>query len=168
MASDPITSWQIDGENMETGTDFIFLGSNITADSDCSHEIKRCLLLGRKAMTNLESVLKSRDVALLTKVPYSQSYGFFSSRVQMWEMDHKEGWVKNWCFQTVCWRRCLRVSWTARRWNQSILKEINPEFSLEGLTLKLKLQYFGHLMWKADSLEKIVMLGNIESRMRRG
>ena len=153
---------------METVRDFTFLSSKITADGDCSHEIKRLLLLGRKVMTNLDSILKSRDITLPTNVCLGQSYGFFSSRVQMWEMDHKEGWVKNWCFQTVCWRRCLRVSWTARRWNQSILKEINPEFSLEGLILKLKLQYFGHLMRRTDSFEKTLMLGKIEGGRRRG
>ena len=153
---------------METVTDFIFLGSKITVDSDCSHEIKWCLLLGRKAMTNLDSILKSRYY-FANKGPSSQSYGFSSSHVWMWELDHKEGWVlKNWCLKLWCWRRLLRVPWTARRSNQSILKEINPEYSLEGLMLSVKLQYFGHLMWRADSLEKTLILGKIEGRKRRG
>ena len=168
MASSPIISWQIDGETMETVTDFIFLISKITADGDCSHEIKRRLLLERKAMTNLDSVLKSRDIILPTKVCISQSYGFSRSHVWMWELDHKESWVpKNWCFWTVV-LRLLKVSETARRSNQSILKEINPEYSLEALMLKLKLQYFVHLLWKADSFEKTLMLGKIEGRRRRG
>ena len=150
MAFSPITSWQIDGGKMEIVTDFIFLGSKITADCDCSREIKRCLFLGRKAMTNLDSMLKSRDKSL-----DCQSCGFSSSHVRMWEFDHKGSWApKNWCFWLWCWRRLLRIPWTARRSNQSILKEINPEYFLEGLMLKLKRQYFGHLMWRADSLEK--------------
>ena len=154
MASGPITSWQIDGNIMETVTDFIFLGSKITAAGDCSHEIKRFLLLGRKAMTNLDSILKHRHF-YADKCPSSKSYGFFSSHVCMWELDHKESWVpKNWCFWTVCWSRLLRVPWTARTSHQSILKEISPEYSLEGLMLKLKLQYFGHQMRRTDSLEK--------------
>ena len=145
----------------------IFLGSKITADDDCSHEIKRPLLLGRKVMANLDSILKSRDIA--DKGPSSQSCGFSSGHVWMWQLDYKESWApKNWCFWTVVWRRLLRVPWTARRSNQSILKEISPECSLEGLMLKLKLQYFGHLMWRADSLEKTLMLGKIEGRRRRG
>ena len=132
-----------------------------------SHEIKRCLLLGRKAMTNRDSILKSRDIT--DKGPYSQSYGFSSSHVWMWELDHKERWApKNWCFELWCWRRLLRVPWTARRSNQSILKEISPEYSLEGLMLKLKLQYFGHLIWKTDSFEKPLMLGKIEGQRKRG
>ena len=147
MASGPITSWQIDGE---TVSDFIFLGSKITADGDWSHEIKRCLLLGRKAMTNLDSILKSRDITLPTG-SINQSYGFSSSHVWIWELDHKEGWVpNNWCFEMWCWRRLLRAPWTARNSNQSILKEINPEYSLEELMLKLKLQYSGHLMWRTE------------------
>ena len=145
MASGPITSWQIDGETMEMVTDLIFLGSKITADGDYSHEIKRCLLLGRKAMTNLDSILKSRDIS--DKDPSSQRYGFSSSHAWMWELDHKEGWaLKYRCFWIVVWRRLSRVSWTARSSNQSILKEISPEYSLEVLMLKLKLQYFGYLM----------------------
>ena len=124
MASGPITSWQIDGGTVETVTDFIFLGSKITADGDCSHEIKRCLLLGRKSMTKLDSILKRRD-NFLNKGPSSQSYGFSSSHVWMWELDYKESWVlKNWCFELWCWRRLLRVPWTARRSNQSSLKAI--------------------------------------------
>ena len=126
-------------ETMETVIDFLSLGPKITADGDCSHEIKRPLLLWRKVMTNLDSLLKSRDITLLTKVHVVKSYVFSSSHVQMWELDHKEGWVlKNWCFELWCWRRLLRVPWTARRSNQSILKKFNPEYSLEGLMLKLK------------------------------
>jgi len=152
MAYNPITSWQINGETMETVTDFIFLGSKITADGDCSHEIKRHLLLGRKAMTNLDSILKSRAITLLTKLLSSQSHGFSSSHVWMWELDYKvpgageavpaikkvECWRID-VFELWCWRRLLRVPWTARRSNQSILKEISPEYSVEGLMLKLKL-----------------------------
>ena len=160
MASGPITSWQIDGETMETVTDFILLGSQITADCDCNYEIKRCLLLGREAITNLDRILKSRDITLPTK-----RHGFSSSHVWMWELDHKESWApKNWCFWNVVWRRLLRVTGTARRSNQSIIKEISPEYSLEGLMLKLKLQYFGNLMGRADSLKKTLMLGKIEGK----
>ena len=154
---------------METEADFIFLGSKITADGDCSHEIKRCLLLGRKAMTNLECVLKSRDTTLLTKVYLVQGMVFLVA------MDRCESWTikKAECqridaFKLWCWRRLLRVPWTARRSNQSILKEINLEYSLEGLMLELKLQYFGHLMGRVDSLEKTLLLGKIEGRKRRG
>ena len=148
MASRPITSWQIDGGKVETVTDFIFLGSKITAGSDCSHEIRRCLLPGRKAMINLDSVLKSRNITLLTKVRLVRAVVFSSSHVWMWELDHKESWApKNWCSELWCWRRLLKTIWTARRSNQSILKEINPEYSLEGLMPKLKLQYFGPLNW---------------------
>ena len=143
-ASGPITSWQIDGETAETVTDFIFLGSKITADNDCSHEIKRCLLFGRKAMTNLNSILKSRDITLPTKVYIAKAivfpvimYGCESWTIKTAEHQKIELW---------CWRRLLRVPWTARRFNKSILKEINPEYSSEGLMLKLKLQYFGQLM----------------------
>ena len=165
MASGPITSWQIDGETMETVTDFIFLGSKITADGDCSHEIKRHLLLGRKAMANLDSVLKSKDIT--NKGPSSQSYDFSSSHVWMWELDHKESWgPKNWCFWTVVLEKTLESP--LARSNQSILKEMSPGCSLEGLMLKLKLQYFGHLMWRVDSLEKTLMLGGIGGRKRRG
>ena len=149
-------------------SDFIFLGSKITADGDCSHEIKRRLLLGRKVMTNLDCILKSRD-NFVNKGPSSQGYGFSNDHVWMWELNCEESLaLKNWCFELWCWRRLLRVPWTARRPNQSILKDINPEYSLEGLMLKLKLQYFGHLMGRADSFEKTLMLGKIEGRRRRG
>ena len=142
----------------------------ITADGDCSHEIKRHLLLGRKPMTNLESILKSSDITLLTKVFIVKAMVFSSSHAEMWKLDHKEGWApKNWCFQTVVLEKTLeRVPWTASRSNQSILKKINLEYSVEGLMLKLKLQYSGHLMWSADSLEKTLVLRKIESRRRRG
>ena len=146
MASSPNTSWQIDGETMETVTDLNFLGFNITADGDCSHEVKRCLLLGKKAMTNLDSILKSRDITLPTKVHLVKTmvfpvvmYGYES-----WTIKKADHWRID-AFELWCWRRLLRVPWTARRSNQSILKDINPEYSLEGLTLKLKLQHFGHL-----------------------
>ena len=169
MASGPITSWQRNGENMEKVRDFIFLGSKITVDGDCSHEIKRRLLLGRKAMTYLDSIFKSRDITLLNKGPSSQSYGFSCSHVWMWELDYKESWaLKNWCFWTVVLENLLRVPWTARRSNQSILKEISPEYSLEGLMLKLKLQFFGHMIQRTDSLEKTLMLWKIEGRRRKG
>ena len=169
MASDHITSWEIDGETVETVSDFIFWGSKITTDGDCSHEIKRCLLLGRKLMTNLDSILKSRDITLPTKVHLVKAmvfpvvlYGCESwtvKKVECWKIDAFELW---------CWRRLLRVPWTARRSNQSILKEISPGCKLEGLMLKLKLQYSGHLMRRVDSLEKTLMLGNIGGRRRRG
>ena len=153
---------------MEIVSDFIFLGSKITVNGDCSHENERCLLHGRLAMTNLDSVLKSRDITLPTKGLYSQSYGLSSSHVQIWELDHKESWLlKNWCFETMVLEKILRVPWTARRSNQSILKEINSEYWLEGLMLKLKLQIFGHLIWR-DDLLKTLMLGKIEGRKRRG
>ena len=167
MASGPITSWQIDGEKLETVTDFIFLGSKITANGDCSHEIKRCLLLGRKAMTNLDSILKIRDVTLLTKAHIVKAmvfpvvmYGCESWTIKKAERQRFDAF--EWC----CWRRLLRVPWTAKRSNQSILKELSPEYSLEGLMLKLKLQYFGHLMQRTDSFEKTPMLGKIEGRRR--
>ena len=147
MSSDPVTSWQIDEETMEIVSDFILGGSKITADGDCSHEIKRCLLLGRKAVTNLDSILKSRDITLPTKVHLVKAMVF---PVVMYGC---ESWTRKKAehqridaFELWCWRRLLRVPWTARRSNQSILKEISPEYSLEGLMLKLKLQYFGHLM----------------------
>ena len=147
MASDPILSWQIDGETMETVADFIYLGSKITADGDCSHEIKRCLLLGRKAMTNLDSKFNSRDVTLPTKVHLVKAMAFpvvmYGS--ESWTTKKAEHRRIN-GFELWCWRSLLRVPWTARRSNQSILKEINPEYSLEGLMLKLKLQNFGDLM----------------------
>ena len=163
MASSPITSWEI----VETVSDFIFLGSKITADGDCSHEIKRCLLLGRKAMTNLDSIL-SRDVILPTKVRLVKAV-VFPMVMYGCELDHKESWaLKNWCFWLWCWRRPLRVSWTARRSNQSILKEISLEYSLEGVMLKLKLQYVGHLMGRTDSLKNTSMLGKTEGRRKRG
>ena len=154
---------------METGTNFIFLGSKITADGDCSHEIKRCLLLGRKAMTNLDSILKSRDITLLTKVHLVKAMVFpvVVYGCKSWTIKKAEH-LKTDALELWCWRRLLRVPWTARRSNQSILKEINPEYSLEELMLKLQLQYFGHLMQRADSLEKILMLKKIESNRRRG
>ena len=167
MASSPITSWQIDGEAMETVRDFIFLGSKITADGDCSHEIKRHLLLGRKAMTNLDSRLKSRDITLPTKVHLVKAMVF---PVVMYGC---ESWTRKKAecqridaFELGCWRRLLRVPWTTRRSNQSILKEISPEYSLEGLMLKLKLQSFDHLMQRTNSLEKTLMLGKIEGGRR--
>ena len=151
MASGPTTSWQIDGETVETVADFIFLGSKITADGDCSHEIKRCLLLGKKVMTNLDSILKSRDITLSTKVYLVKAmvfpvviYGGESWTIKKAERRRIDA------FELWCWRRLLRVPWTARRSNQSILKEISPGCSLKGLMLKLKLQYFGHLMRRAD------------------
>ena len=169
MASGPITSWQIDGETVETLADFIFGGFKITADGDCSHEIKRHLLLGRKVMTNLDSVLKSRDITLPTKVRLVKiivfpavMYGCESRTVKKAEHRRTDA------FKLWCWRRLLRVLWTARRSTQSILKEISPGCSLEGQMLKLKLHYFGHLMQRADSFEKTLMLGKIEGRRRRG
>ena len=150
---------------MEAVTHFIFLGSKITADSECSHEMKRRLLLGRKAVTHLDSILKSRDITLPTKfhiVKATVRYGW-----EGWTMKKAEHWRNN-AFKLWCWRRLLRISWTARRSNQSILKEINTEYSLEGPMLKLKLQYFDHLMQRADSLDKTLMLGKIEGRRKRG
>ena len=169
MESSPITSQQIDGEAMEAVSDFIFLGSKITADGDCSHEIKRCLLLGIKAMTNLDSILKSRDITLPTKVCLVKAMVFpvIMYGWESWTIKKAEGQRMD-AFELWCCRRLLRVPWTARRSNQSILKEINPEYSLEGLMLKLKLQYFGHLMGRADLFEKTLILGKIESRKRRG
>ena len=170
MASGPITSWQqIDEETMEKVRDFIFLGSKITADGDCSHEIRIRLLLGRKAMTNLDSILKSRDITLPTKVHLVKAMVFpvVMCGCESWaikEAEHRRIDV----FELWCWRRLSRVPWTARRSNQSILKEISPKYSLEGLMLKLKFQYFGHLMRRADSLEKTLMLGKIEGGRRRG
>ena len=169
MASGPITSWQIDGKTMETVTEFIFWGSQINADGDCSHEIQICLLLGRKAMTNLDSILKSRDITLPTKVHLVKTmifpvvmYGCESWTIKKTESQRIDA------FELWCWRRLLRVPWTARRSNQPILKEISPEYSLERLMLKLKLQYSGHLMQRTDSLEKTLMLEKIEGRRRRG
>ena len=165
MASGPITSWEIDGETMETMTDFIFLVSKITADGDCSQKIKRHLLLGRKIMNNLDSILKSRDIPLSTKVRLIKALVFL---VVMYGC---ESWTikKTECrkidaFELWCWRRLLRVPWTVRRSNQSILEEVSPEYSLEGLMLKLKLQYLGHLMRRTDSFEKTLRLGMIEGR----
>ena len=167
IASGPITSWQIDGETMETVRDLIVLGSKITAHGDCSHEIKRRLLLGRKAITNLDSILKSRDIA--DKGPSSQSSGFpgVMYGFESWTIKKAEHRRID-AFELWCWRRLLRVPWTTRRSNQSILKEIIPEYSMEGLMLKLKLQYFGHLRQRTDSLEKILMLGKTEGKRRRG
>jgi len=169
MASGPITSRQIDGETVETMADFIFLGSKITADGDCSHEIKRHLLLGRKVMTNLESILKSRDITLPTKVRLVKGMVFpmVMYRPESWTIKKAEHRRID-AFELWCWRRLLRVPWTARWSNQSILMEISPGCSLEELMLKLKLQYFGHLMRRADSLEKTLMLAKIEGRRRRG
>jgi len=169
MTSGPITSWQIDGETVETVANFIFLGSNITADGDCSHEIEGSLLLGSRVLTNLDSILKSRDITLPTKVCLVKAmvslvvmYGCESWTIKKAECQRIDA------FELWCWKRLLRVPWTARRSNQSILKEISPGCSLEGLILKLKLQYFGHLMQRADSLEKTLMLGKIEGGRRRG
>ena len=169
MASCSITSWQIDGKTMETVADFIFGGSKTTADGDWSHEIKRCLLLGREVITNLDSILKSRDIALPTKVHLVQSMVFpvVMYGCESWSVKKAER-RKIATFELWCWRRLLRVPWTARKSNQSILKQIIPGCSLEGLRLKLKLQYFGHLMLRADSLEKTLMLGGIRGRRRRG
>ena len=166
MASGSITSWQIDGE---TVADFIFLGFKITADDDCSNEIKRCLFLWRKVMSNLDSILKSRDITLFTQVCLVKAmvlpvvvYG-----CESWSINKAECWRTD-AFELWCWRRLLRVPWASRRSNQSILKEISPEYSLEGLMLKLTLQYFGHLMRRTISLEKTLMLGKIGGRRRRG
>ena len=168
MASGPITSWQIDGEKVETVSDYFFC-SKITADGDCSHEIERRLLLGRKVMTNLDSIFKSRNITLPTKVRLVKAmvfpvvmYGCESWTVKKAERRRIDA------FELWCWRRLLRVPWTARRSNQSILKETGPGCSLEGLILKLKLQYFGHLMRRVDSLEKTLMLGGMGGRRRGG
>ena len=154
MASGPIPSRQIDGETMETVTDFIFLGSKITVDSDWSHEVKRLLLLGRKAMTNLDSILKSRDITVVKKIHIIKAMVFpvVMYICESWTIKMSEGWRID-VLELWCWRRLLRIPQTARRSNQSILKEINLECSMEGLMLKLRLQYFGHLMWRTDSLE---------------
>ena len=169
MAPGPIISWEIDGETVETVSDFIFLGSKITTDGDCSHEIKRRLLLGRKVMTSLDSIFKSRDITLPTKVRLVKAMVFpvVMCGCESWTVkkaEHRRIDV----FEVWCWRRLLRVPWTARRSNQSILKETSPGHSLEGLMLRLKLQYFGHLMPRVDSLEKTLMLGVIGGRRRRG
>ena len=169
MASSPITSWQIDGETMDTVADFFFLDSKITVDGDCSHEIKRRLLFGRKVMTNLDSILKSRDITLPPKVRLVKAMVFPVAMCgcESWTVKKAE-LRKIDAFELWCWERLLRVPWTARRSNQSILKEISPGYSLEGLMLKLKLQYFDHLMHRVDSLEKTLMLRGIGGRRRKG
>ena len=169
MASAPITSWEIDGETVETVSDFVWRGSKITADGDCSHEIKRRLLLGRKVMTNLDSILKSRDITLPTKVRLVKAMVFpvVTYGCESWTVKKAKHQKIN-AFELWCWRRLLKVPWTARRSNQSILDEISPGCSLEGLMLELKLQYFDHLMRRVDSLEKTLMLGGIGGRRRRG
>ena len=169
MASGPITSWEIDGETVEKVSDFMFWGSKITADGDCSHEIKRRLLLERKVMTNLDSILKSRDITLPAKVHLVKAMVFpvVMYGCESWTVKKAEC-RKIDAFKLWCWRRLLRVPGSARRSNQSILKEINPGYSLEGLMLKLKLQYFGHPMRRVDSLEKTLMLGGSGGRRRRG
>ena len=170
MASDPITSWEIDEETVETVSDFIFLGSKIPADGDCSHEVKRRLLLGRKVMTNLDSILKSRDITLPAKVRLVKAMVFpvVMYGCESWTVKKAEH-QKIDAFGLWCWRRLLRVPWTARRRSsQSVLKEISPGCSLEGQMMKLKLQYFGHLMRRFDSLEKTLMLGGIGGRRKRG
>jgi len=170
MASGPVTSWQIDRETVVTVRDFTFWGSKITdADGDCSHEIRRRLLLGRNVMTNLDSILKSRDITLPTKVCLVKPMVFpvITYGCESWTLKKAEC-PRIDALELWCWRRLLRVPWTARRSNQSILKEISPEYSLKGLMLKLKLQYFGHLMRRTDSLLKTLILGKIEGRRRRG
>ena len=169
MAPGPITSWQIDGETMETVTDFIFGGSKITADGHCSHEIKRHLLFGRKVMTNLDSISKSRDITLPTKVCVVRAMVFpvVTCGCESWTVKKAEHQRID-AFELWCWRRLLRVPWTVRRSNQSILKEISPDYSLERLMLKLKLQYISHVMRRTDSLEKTLWLGKIEGGKRRG
>ena len=169
MASGPITSLEIDGETVETVSKFIFLDSKITADGDCSHEIKRRLVLGRKLMTNLDSILKSRDITLPANVPLAKAMVFpvVMYGCESWTMKKVECQRID-AFELWSWRRLLRVPWTARRSNQSILKEISPEYSLEELMLKLTLQYFGHLVQKIDSFENTLMLGKIEGGRRRG
>ena len=168
MTSGPITSWQIGGETVETVTDFILGGSKITADG-CSHKIKSCLLLGRKVMTNLDSILKSRDITLPTKVRLDKAMVFpvVIYGCESWTIKKTECWRID-AFELWCWWRLLRVPWTARRSNQSILNEVSPKYSSEELMLKLKLQYFGHLMWRTDSFEKTLMLGKIEGGRRGG
>ena len=169
MASGPLTAWQIEGEKVEAVTDFLFLGSKTTVDSECSHEIRRWLLLGRKAMTNLDSVLKSRDITLLTKghIVKATIFPVIMNGCESWTVKKAECWRID-AFKLWYWTRLLKVPWTARSSNQSILREISPEYSLEGLMLKLKLQYCGHLTLTGDSLEKSLMLGKIKGRRRRG
>ena len=165
MASGPITSWQTDGDNVGTVSDFIFLGSKINADGDCSHKIKRCLLLGRIPMTNVVSVLKSRDITLPTKVCIVKAMvsPVVMYRCESWTIKKPEHQRID-VYKLWCWRRILRVPWTARKSNQSILKEIKPEYSLKGQMLKLKLQYFGHLIQRTDSFEKTLILGRLRTR----
>ena len=168
MASGPVTSWKIHGERVEKVTDFIFLGSKITADSDCSHEIKT-LAPWKKTYDKPRQHIKKQRHHFADKGLFSQSFGFSSSHLWMWSWTIKKAeWWRIYAFELWCWRRFLRVPWTARRSNQSILKEINPECSLKGLILKLKLQYFDHLMQWVDSLEKTLMLGKIEGKRRKG
>ena len=169
MASGPITSWEIDGKRVETVSDFILEGSKITANGDCSHEIKRRLLLGRKVMTNLDSILKSRVITLPTNVCQVKAMVFtvVMYGCERWTIKKAECQRID-AFELWCWRRLLRVPWTARRSNQSILKEISPEYSLEGLMLKQKLQYFGHLIQRTKLFEKTLMLGKFEGGRRRG
>ena len=169
MASSPITSWQIDGETVEIVRDFIYLGSRITADGDCGHEIKRHLVLGRNAITNLDNILKSTDITLSKKIHLVKAMVFpvVLYGCESWTIKKAEcGKID--AFELWCWRRLMRIPWTARRINQSILKEVSPEYSLEELMLKLKLQHFGHLMRRVDSLEKTLILGGIGDRRRRG
>ena len=169
MASGPITSWQIDAETMEKVRDFIFLGSKITADGDCSHEIKRCLLLIRKAMTNLDRILKTRDITLPTKfcIVKAMVFPVVMLGCESWTIKKAEHRRID-AFEPWCWIKHLRTPWTARRSNQSILKEMSPEYSLDGLMLKLKLQYFGYLIGRTNSLEKTLVLRKIEDRKRSG
>ena len=169
MTSGPITSWQIDGETVETVSDFIFLGSKITADGDCNHEIKRCLLLGRKVMIKLDRILKSRAITLPKKFYLVKAMAFpvVMYGCKSWTIKKVEHQRID-AFELWCWRRLLRVTWTARRSNQAILKKINPEYSMEGLMLQLKLQYFDHLTRRTDSLEKTLRRRKIEGRRRRG
>ena len=169
LASGPITSCQMDGKTMETVTNFIILGSKITTNGDCSQETKRHLILGRKAMTNLDNTLKRRDITLSTKflIVTAIVFPIVMYGCENWTIK-KAKHPRTDAFELWCWKRLLSVPWTARRSNQSILKEINPEYALERLRLKLNLQYFGHLMQRTDSLEKALMLGNIEGRRRRG
>ena len=169
MASGPINSWEIHGETVETISDFIFRGSKITADGDCSHEIIRCLLLERKAVTNLDNILKSRDITLPTKCLFSQNCGFSILYIRMWELDHKEGWMpKNWCFQTVVLKKTLESPLDSKEIKSVSSKGNQPRIFTGRTDAEAELQRFGHLMQRADSFEKTVMLGKIEGRRRRG
>ena len=169
MASGPITSWQIDGETVEIVADFIFFGSKITADGDCSREIKRCLLLGRKVMTKLDSIFKKQRHYFVNKGPSSQGYGFSSGHVWVWELDCEESWMpENWCFWTVVLEKTLESPLDCKEIQPVHPKGDQSWMFIEGLMLKLKLQYFGHLMRRVDSLEKTLMLGGTEGRRRRG